>query len=80
MAKPDRPDQKPRRQLSRGANDYLRFTGLGISMVGIILVFCLLGWWLDGLLKWRFPVFTLSLSLLGIAGAMMHLFREVGRK
>jgi hypothetical protein len=71
---------RQKREAGRGASDYLRYTGLGFSMMGIILGSFLLGWWLDGLLKWRVPVLTLVLSLLGVAGAMMHLFRETGRK
>lgn len=59
---------------------YLRFMGLGLTMAGIILAFTFLGWWLDGLLEWRIPVLTIVLALLGVAGAMFHLFRETGRK
>lgn len=55
---------------------YLRFMGLGITMVGIILAFTFLGWWVDGLLAWRIPVCTLIGALLGITGAMLHLFKE----
>ena len=55
---------------------YLRFMGLGITMVGIILVFTFLGWWVDGLLAWRIPIFTLIGALFGIIGAMLHLFKE----
>jgi preprotein translocase subunit Sss1 len=59
---------------------YLRLTGLGLSMMGIILAFTFLGWWLDGLLEWRIPVLTILLALLGIVGAMLHLFKETGRR
>ena len=55
---------------------YLRYTGLGLTMVGIILVFTFLGWWVDGLLAWRIPIFTLIGALFGIIGAMLHLFKE----
>lgn len=59
---------------------YLRFMGLGLTMAGIIIAFTFLGWWLDGLLEWKIPVLTIVLSLLGVVGAMFHLFRETGRK
>jgi F0F1-type ATP synthase assembly protein I len=59
---------------------YLRFMGLGLTMAGIIIAFTFLGWWLDGLLEWKIPVLTIVLALLGVAGAMFHLFRETGRK
>ncbi|MCC6542818.1 MAG: AtpZ/AtpI family protein [Flavobacteriales bacterium] len=69
----------PRRTRS-GYNSYLRFTGLGLTMVGIILVFCFIGYWLDRILAWKYPVFTIVLSLLGIAGSMAYLFKETGKR
>jgi hypothetical protein len=54
--------------------------GLGLTMMGIILAFTFAGWWIDGLVAWRFPIFTILLALLGITGAMLHLFKETGRK
>ncbi|HQW41209.1 MAG TPA: AtpZ/AtpI family protein [Flavobacteriales bacterium] len=62
-----------------GYQNYLRYTGLGFSMVGIILAFTFGGWWLDKLLAWKIPVLTILLSLLGVAGSMMYLFKETGR-
>ncbi|MBX2978534.1 MAG: AtpZ/AtpI family protein [Flavobacteriales bacterium] len=62
------------------ASEYLRYTGLGLTMVGIILVSTYLGWWLDGLLNWKLPLLTIVFALLGIAGAMLHLFKETGRR
>ncbi len=76
-AAPD-PDRLERSR--KGYNNYLRFTGLGFTMVGIILAFTFLGRWLDGLLAWKVPILTLVLSLLGVTGAMVYLFKETGRK
>jgi hypothetical protein len=59
---------------------YLRFTGMGLTMMGIILAFTFAGHWLDGLLDWRIPVLTIVLALTGIVGAMLYLFKETGRK
>jgi MFS family permease len=59
---------------------YLRFMGLGLTMMGIILAFTFAGHWLDGLLGWRIPVLTIVLALTGIVGAMLYLFKETGRK
>lgn len=56
--------------------DYLRLMGVGITMFVIVLVFTGLGWWLDGLVGWRLPALTVLFALLGIAGAMLHLFKE----
>lgn len=67
-------------KLRQGYQGYLRFTGLGFTMIGIILVFCFSGYWLDDVLGWKYPVFTIALSLFGIAGSMVYLFKETGRK
>ncbi len=82
MSTPSGPsgDDEPRKRPTQGSRDHFRFTWLGLSMMGIILSSCLLGYWLDQRLQWRFPLFTLVLSLMGVAGAMMHLFRETRRK
>ena len=66
-------------RVRRNYNSYLRFTGLGFTMIGIILAFTFGGWWLDKQLAWKFPLFTVALSLLGIIGSMVYLFKETGR-
>lgn len=68
-----RPSEKPH-------TAYLRFMGLGLTMAGIIIVFTLLGRWLDGLLGWRVPLLTILLAMAGVTGAMLHLFKETGRR
>lgn len=64
----------------KGYDNYLRYTGLGFTMVGVILVFVCIGWWLDQRLRLAFPICTLVGSLLGITGAMVYLFKETGRQ
>ncbi|HRO98696.1 MAG TPA: AtpZ/AtpI family protein [Flavobacteriales bacterium] len=73
------PAPDPRKARDQYAG-YLRYTGLGLTMVGIILAFTYAGWWLDQWLAWRFPLFTILLALLGVTGAMIHLFRETGKR
>ncbi len=68
----------PKRRIDPAA--YLRFTGMGLTMMGIILAFTFAGHWLDGLLQWKIPVLTIVLALTGVAGAMVYLFKETGRK
>ncbi len=74
---PDAPDLG---KAKKGYDNYLRHTGLGFTMIGVILAFTFLGWWLDKQFTWRIPVFTIVLSLLGIIGAMVYLFKETGRR
>lgn len=63
-----------------GYNNYLRYTGLGFTMIGIILAFCFAGYWLDKAIGWAYPVLTILLSLSGIAGAMVYLFKETAKR
>lgn len=71
---------KPLRKAKAGVDSYLRYTGLGFTMIGIILIFTFLGWWLDARISWKYPILTVVLSLLGITGAMVYLFKETARR
>ncbi len=59
---------------------YLRYVHLGLVMAGIILAFTFAGQWLDQRIPWKTPVLTIGLSLLGVAGAMLYLFKETGKR
>ncbi len=74
-----RPEKQDAKGLRKGYNAYLRYSGLGLQMAGIILASIWAGRWLDGWLSPGFPAFTLVLALLGITGAMVFLFKETRR-
>lgn len=59
---------------------YGRYGALGLQMVAIVVLSIWAGHWIDGRLHWGFPVFTLLMALLGLAGAIWYLYREVMRK
>lgn len=59
-----------------GYNSYLRFTGLGLTMAGVVLGATFLGRWLDGMIGWQWPLLTVLLALLGVVAAMVYLFKE----
>ena len=62
------------------AKNYLRYSGLGFQMMGVIFAGAYGGHLIDGRTGWRIPVFTIALSLGGIAVAMVLLFRETRQK
>ena len=72
------PDQGPRRRIDPAA--FMRLSGLGLTMMAVVLVFTFAGRWIDGLVNWRVPVFTIVLALAGIAGAILYLIKETSRK
>ena len=58
----------------------MRYAGLGFQLVGAVLACMLIGYWLDRWIEPKFPVFLLTGSVLGIATAMVMLFRLIGKK
>jgi len=78
MAAPDPKDEL--KKVRKGYDNYLRYSGMGLQMAGVILAGVLGGRWLDGRIGWEFPALTLLGALLGITGAMVFLFKETGRK
>ncbi len=56
---------------------YLRFTASAFQMGGVILVFTLLGRWLDGKYNSGGQAWTLILCLVGVFGGMYLLIKEV---
>jgi ATP synthase protein I len=68
-----REEKKPE---SSGLKAYARYSGLGIQMVIIILISVWGGIKLDGLFSLKTPVFTIILSLLGVAAAIYSAIRD----
>ncbi|HRF79419.1 MAG TPA: AtpZ/AtpI family protein [Flavobacteriales bacterium] len=62
-------------RIPAGAKDYLRLSGIGLTMALYVAAFTLLGHWLDGFTGWKVPVLTILGALGGVAGAMLHLFK-----
>ncbi len=56
---------------------YAIYSSLGIQMVVIIVALAFGGRELDKWLQWHFPVFTIVLTLLGIALATLYGIREL---
>jgi F0F1-type ATP synthase assembly protein I len=52
------------------------FLNIGLQMALTIVVFVLLGWWLDGKFD-KSPLFTLIFSLVGIFAAFYNFFKVV---
>jgi len=59
---------------------YARYSALGFEMIIIILAGAFGGRELDKVVKWNFPVFTLTLTLLAVVGAIFYGARELFKK
>jgi F0F1-type ATP synthase assembly protein I len=63
-------------QENRGLNNYARYSGIGVQMVIIILITVWGGIKLDKLFLLETPVFTIVLSLLGVAAAIYTAIKD----
>ncbi len=79
MADPEE-EKSPLKKRSETARILVRFSGLGIQMMAIIVVCLLLGNFIDGRTESEFPTWTLVLTLFGIVGALYFLFKETSGK
>jgi predicted MFS family arabinose efflux permease len=64
-------------EVKKKANVYLRFSSIGIQMGGIIAFFTWLGTYLDKKQVTETPIWTIVLSLFGVAGSLYLVIREV---
>lgn len=59
---------------------YAKYSALAFEMIIIILAGAFGGRELDKIVKWDFPVFTLTLTLLGAVGAVLYGTRDLFKK
>ena len=62
--------------LMSGNSDYVKYSGIGIQLVGTILIFLFIGIWIDKWLGTRF-IFTLVLTLLGFFGGFYSFYQSI---
>jgi len=68
------PEKKPNDQqkITKGLNNYAKYSGLAFQMIAIILLGVFGGIKLDDWLNLKFPVFTVILSLTGTGAAVYY--------
>ena len=70
----------PTKNQKKSPDEYLRWSGLAFKMIGIILAGFFGGRKLDQIIRFKFPVFTLSLGLGALVLSFYSLFKEISRK
>jgi F0F1-type ATP synthase assembly protein I len=81
MDKPSDPTQKDsQKNTPEQANAALKWSGLAFQMMAMIGLGVWGGMWLDKKLALTFPAFTLGLSLLGVVGSLVMVFREATKE
>lgn len=64
---------------SKTYNSYLKYSSLGIQLLGAIGVFGWLGYKLDQYLHIKFPAFMLLFGLGAFGGMMYQVYRSINR-
>ncbi|NQU32959.1 MAG: AtpZ/AtpI family protein [Bacteroidetes bacterium] len=59
---------------------YAKYSTLGLQMIVIMVAGAFGGKAIDGWLDWDFPVFTLALTILSVAGAVFYGMRGLFKK
>jgi len=59
---------------------YAKYSALGFQMLAIILAGAFGGWALDNKVEWKFPVFTLVLTVLAVIMSIIYGIREFFRQ
>lgn len=77
---PQPTNEKENLQKRKWLNTYARYSSLGFAMIAVILLGVFGGHYIDGYLKWKFPLFTVVLTLLALGYALYYLIKEVTRK
>ncbi|MBN2637536.1 MAG: AtpZ/AtpI family protein [Bacteroidales bacterium] len=64
----------------RSSASYATYSSLGIQMVIIILAGAFGGRELDEIVNWKFPVFTVGLTILALILAMIYFMAEIFKR
>lgn len=72
--------QQPPKNARQSDRSVLKYATMGTQMLVIMLVFTFGGYKLDHYLGFKAPVFTVSLSLLGIFAALYLTLKDLLRK
>jgi hypothetical protein len=78
MGKPSLPEN--RSQIQKRFNAYVKHSSLAIQMMVIIAGGTYGGFRLDKFLGWKFPVFTVVLSLLSVVAAIWFAIKDLLKK
>lgn len=73
------PEENSKRKAAEEVNSAAKWSGLAFQMLAAIGLGVWGGMWLDKKLGLTFPAFTLSLSLLGVVGSLVMVFRQVAQ-
>ncbi|HET8830354.1 MAG TPA: AtpZ/AtpI family protein [Pelobium sp.] len=69
------PNKDKQNEEKRPLNAYVKYSGLGFQMIGIIGAFTFAGYKLDETQNSTIPIYTAVLSLIGVAISLYFIFK-----
>jgi F0F1-type ATP synthase assembly protein I len=78
--KPKKEKSPNQKQQQSQLNEYLKYSGLAFQMMAVIALGVWGGIKLDEWTGWKFPVFTVVLSLVAIAGSIIALIKSLPKE
>lgn len=72
-------DQQPEKD-NRPMNSFVKYSALGFQMLATIGVFAFIGYKLDEAQHHEKPIWTAVLSLIGVAGSLYQVIRQLNGK
>jgi F0F1-type ATP synthase assembly protein I len=69
--------KKREEALKKGSNKYIKYSSIGVEMIGSVLLGGFGGNWLDKRTELGFPLFTIALILLGLGATFTHLIMQL---
>lgn len=73
-------DQNKKKQQLNQLNTYVKYSGLGFQMIGIIGLFTFVGYKIDESLNSKTPLITGLLSLVGVIISLYIVFKSLNKK
>lgn len=73
-------EQKPDNGSDKGANNYVKFTGMGFQMVAVIGIFAYIGYRIDEAWHHQVKWATAALSLIGVFISLYLIIKAVSRR
>lgn len=70
-------NQQKKEKPKSSPNEFLKYGNIAFKMMAIILIGVFGGRKLDKWIKPKFPIFTISLTLVSLAGAFYSMFRDI---
>jgi ATP synthase protein I len=73
-------NQNKKKQKLNQLNTYVKYSGLGFQMIGVIGLFTFIGFKIDESLESKTPIITALLSLVGVIISLYIVFKSLNKK